>query len=109
MKYNINLNFEEINLPPFRDILIVGKNSPQGKIGLSKSFELLIPDQFQLFEIEENEKVEMVFINRRILNKISWEKVLTVLQEKVFPYVSQWEIIKVDFKVNVMFENVELE
>jgi len=37
-KYSVQLSFEEIRLPPFEDILILGKKCPQGKIGVYRYF-----------------------------------------------------------------------
>lgn len=108
MKYNISLSFQEISLPPFKDILVLGKNSPQGKIGLSKSFELLVPNGFEALEINDD-KVEAIFINKRILKKISKEKVVKILEEKVFSFLSEGEIIKVDFKISIGYDNIEID
>jgi hypothetical protein len=107
-KYSLTLSFEEVKFPPFEDIVIIGKKCPQGKIGLSKSFELLVPDEFKIFEVEDK-IVEAVFINRRILKKINKERVISLLKEKVFPYVSESEILKVDLRVKVLFDSIEQE
>lgn len=105
ISYSINLSFEEIKLPPFQDVLIVARNSRQGKIGLSKSFELLVPNGFQVIETD-HEHVETVFVHKHILAKIPAEKVMAVLTENVFPFVSAGEIIKVDFKVIMSVKNI---
>ena len=68
-KYSIKLSFEEIRLPPFEDILVLGKKNPQGKIGLYKSFELLVPNEFEVFEVDDK-VVEAIFINKRLLKKL---------------------------------------
>ncbi len=107
-RYSIRLNFEEIKLPPFQDILVLGKNSPQGRIGLSKSFELLIPNGFEVVEIA-HDKVEAIFINKRILNKIPSDRIVKILEEKVFPFISEGEMLSVEFKVNVTFNTIEYE
>ena len=106
VKYFINLTFEEVKLHPFDDILVLAKHSSQGKMGIFKSVELLVPNGFELIEIN-NGKVEAVFISKRILTKISKESVLSVLGEKVFPFISEGEILKVDFKVAVSYTNIE--
>lgn len=106
-KFSVQLSFEDIRLPPFEDILILGKKCPQGKIGISKSFELLVPNEFELIEMG-NDTVEAIFINKRVLKKISKEKVLSILEDKVFPYVSENEILKVDFKLKIFYESIEL-
>lgn len=108
MKYSISLGFEEIKLPPFQDILVLSKNCPQGRIGLSKSFELLIPNGFEVVEID-HDKVEAVFINKRILNKIPQEKIIDILAAKVFPFISEGEILRVMFRINVSFNTIEYE
>lgn len=107
-RYRINLSFEEIKLPPFQEILVLAKDCQQGKIGLSKSIELLNPNGFELKDPKEQD-IEAVFVSKKILNKISWENVLAVLQEKVFPYVARGEIVRVEFKVNIDFPEIELE
>lgn len=105
--YSINLSFEEIKLPPFQEILVVGKNSPQGKIGISKSFELLIPNGFEVIENIDCDKVEAVFVNKRIVKKMPIEKIIKILSEKVFPFISEGELIRVDFKVKISFNEIE--
>jgi len=98
--YSIDIRIEEIKLPPFDEILILAKNSPNGKMGIMKSFELLSPNGFELVEVE-HEFVEAVFINKRILKKISLESVLKILTERVFPYISEGELLKVDLKITI--------
>lgn len=108
VKYSISLSFEEIKLPPFQDILVLGRNSPHGKIGLCKSFELLVPNGFDIIEINDD-KVDAVFINKKILTKISSDKIIDILRSKVFQFISEGELIKVDFKVSISYVNIEIE
>ncbi len=106
-RYVIQLDFEEIKLPPFEDILILGKNSAQGRLGLSKSFEIMAPNGYDVFEAEDAE-VEAIFINKRLLRKIPSYTVLEILREKVIPYISQGELLKVNLKLSVQYANVEI-
>jgi hypothetical protein len=107
-KFSVQLSFEEIRLPPFEDILILGKKCPQGRIGVYKSFELLVPNEFETFEIEDK-VVEAIFVSKRILRKLDKDKIIAILREKVFPYVSELEILKVDFKLRIYYDSVEGE
>jgi hypothetical protein len=108
MKYTLNLAFEEIKLPPFEDILVVGRNSQHGKLGLTKALELMLPNRFQTFEVED-ERVQAIFVNKRILEKMDIEKILEILRDKVFKSISEEEMIKVDFLVKIQIENIEGE
>ncbi|MBN2166174.1 MAG: hypothetical protein JW717_07860 [Marinilabiliaceae bacterium] len=107
-RFSIHLAFEEIRLPPFDDILVVGKKCPQGKVGLYKSFEFLVPNEYEVVEID-HEVVEAVYINKKLLKKIEKEKIITLLSSKVFPYISISEIIRVDFKIRVSYDPIEFE
>ncbi|WP_299523587.1 hypothetical protein [uncultured Lutibacter sp.] len=106
VKYIVNLSFEEIKLPPFEEILVLGKHSPHGKQGISKSFDLLIPNGFEIID-SDHENVDCVFVNKRILSKMPKERILKILEANVFPYVSEKEILKVDFKVKISHNIVE--
>lgn len=105
-KFSVQLSFEEVRLPPFDDILVLGKKCPQGAIGVHKSFDLLIPNEFEPFKVDD-EFVEAIFVNKRVLKKLDIEKILTILRAKVFPYVSESEILKVDFKLRIFYDSVE--
>lgn len=103
--YTINLSFEEIKLPPFQDILVLAKNSVQGKIGLSKSFELLVPNGFETIDVDFN-NIETVFVNKNILVKMQKEKIIQILEKNVFPFISEGELISVNFRINIAVKNI---
>ena len=86
---------------------MLGINSPHGKMGILKSFELLAPDGFDVFE-PGHAMVEAVFINKRILKKVEKEIVMKILTEKVFPYISEGELLKVDFKITIFHNAIEI-
>ncbi|MEE1944049.1 hypothetical protein VRU48_02945 [Pedobacter sp. KR3-3] len=108
VKYTVSLSFEEIKLPPFQDILILGRDGAQGRIGLSRSFELLIPNGFETIPIDED-NVEAIFVNKKILRKLPVDRLIAILKEKVFPFVSKEELIRVDCRINIALNNIELE
>jgi len=106
MKFTISLSFEGISLPPFQDILILGKKCPQGKHGVMKCFNLLAPDGFEMVELDD-ETVEAVLLSKRILKRLPAEKIIDILRTRVFPRITRGEIIKVDFNIKMHFENIE--
>jgi hypothetical protein len=107
-KYTINISFEEAKLPPFRDILVMGRHSLQGKIGLGKSFELMVPNSFEMIELDD-EHAEAIFVNKKILVKMPKEKIIAILKDRVFPFVSRGELLKVDFRVAITYSSIEEE
>ncbi|MCB1053818.1 MAG: hypothetical protein H6510_05265 [Acidobacteria bacterium] len=106
--YSVSLMFENVALPPFQDILVLTKKSPHGKLGVISSLNYLQPEQFEVLEVE-HEIVEALLINRRILKRLSAPKIIEILNEKVFPFVEKGEVVKVDFKVRISYENLYLK
>jgi hypothetical protein len=107
-KLSVSISFEEIRLPPFEDILILGSKCPHGRVGVSKCLNLLSPDSFELINVEDS-LVEAVLVNKKILKRMSRENVVKVLKERVFPYITKGEIVKVDFKVTVAYEKIDIK
>ena len=107
-KYSVSMSFAEVMLPPFKDILVLGSKCPQGKIGVSKCLNFLAPDNFELIETEDL-LAEAILVNKKILKRMSAEKVIGILKERVFPYITNGEIIRVDFKVTLSYDNIEVD
>lgn len=101
-RFSVQLSFEEICLPPFEDILILSKKCSQGKHGVTRSFEFLIPNEFEVIDVDDK-IVETIFINKRVLIKMDRDSILKILREKVFPFISENEILKVDFKIKISY------
>jgi hypothetical protein len=104
--FYVSLSFEGVSLPPFQDILLLGRKCPHGKSGISKCLSLLEPDGFEMIELD-HETVEAMLVNKRILKRMPAEKVIKILREKVFPYITKGEIIRVDFHVKISFDTIE--
>lgn len=105
--YQLSLSFENVSMPPFEDILIITYKSPYGKIGVSGSLNLLQPDRFEIVEVDD-EIIEALLVNKRILKRIPVTKLLDILRQKVFPYIEKGEIVKVDFKLKIVYETVDI-
>ena len=103
----VTLSFEKAQLPPFNDILVLGTKCPIGREGISKSIEFLVPNGYEVMHVD-NPPAESIVINKNILKRIDLTSVLNILESKVFPYMSEEEMIRVDFSVKVAYENIIL-
>jgi hypothetical protein len=65
-----------------------------------------LPNGFDIIDINEG-MVEAVFVNKRILAKLPQEKLLKILKDRVFPFVSEGELIKVDLKVTISYISID--
>jgi hypothetical protein len=111
MSYIVNLDFETIKLPPVTDILVLGKKVPQGKQGILHSFDLILPDTFELHEINDPAfpNVDAVIINKMIIAKMPIKETIDILTENVFPYVSRGETIKVNISIHIYQRDISGE
>jgi len=108
INYSISLGFERAYLPPFRDILVIGKRCTLGANGVSKSLDLLVPNGFVMQKIDHPD-VSALIINKAILKRIESQKIVEILEKRVFPFMSDEEIIKVDFHVFVRYDTFDVE
>ena len=103
----VRLKFEEVKLPQSIEILVVGKNSFPGKMAVLKSLELLSPDSFETIE-SDHDMVEAVIVNKKVLRKLSKKNVGQALAEKVFPFISEGELLMVELKTTILGSSIEL-
>lgn len=106
MRYHVSLRFEGIQLPPFQDILILGKKCPQGPQGLLQCFTLLGGDEFEVIPVEDP-KVEVMLVNKKILLRLPRETLIAILRERVFPFITKGELVRVDVRVVLSWEEIE--
>jgi len=100
-----------VKLPPVTDILILAKKYPQGIQGISQAFKLIAPDEFEFVEFREEQYdvIKAVLINKKILKRLPLQKILSILETNVFPYLSKEETVNVNFKVNISVSNIKGE
>lgn len=104
----VTLSFEKTELPPFDDVLVLGLNCPLGMNGVGQCLDLLVPDGYDRFEVEDGD-VAAIIVNKSLLRRISVNQLIKILQKKVFPYVGRKEIVKVDLGVRVAYDTFNLE
>ncbi len=105
-KFSMSLSFEEVKLPPFQDILLLGRKCPHGKTGVSQCLNLLAPEAFEMVEIDDP-IVEVMLVNKRLLKRMPAENVVDILKEKVFPFIAPGEVVKIDFNIRIYFDKIE--
>lgn len=104
--YSVGLSFETISLPPFKDILILCKKCPHGKEGIAGCLRLMAPNEFELVEVD-HEHVEVILVNKLILKRLPTSKIIEILAEHVFPYITHAETVKVDFHVKISIKEIK--
>jgi len=53
--------------------------------------------------------VEAILINKKIIKRLPAQEIIKILKDKVFPYLTTTEIVKVDFEVVVIYKDIEFD
>ena len=106
-EYTISLSFQNVNLPPVTDILVLGRKYPHGKNGVLQAFKYIAPDEFECIEENDHKVIGVIFVSKRILQKISSEDLMPIIKQYVYPYVSDDEAIKVDIDIVLAHKNIK--
>ncbi|MEW6429173.1 MAG: hypothetical protein AB1568_14180 [Thermodesulfobacteriota bacterium] len=110
IEFDINLRFEAIKLPPVTDILVLGKRYPHGKNGILKAFQYIAPDEFQFVDLpESHQTVEAILVSRRISRRLPIARLVDILEQHVFPFISEEEAVKVDLSIVLHSKNIKGE
>ncbi len=108
VRYDIRVSFKTVKLPPFNDILVLGRRSSHGRNGINKVLQLLAPDGFEAIDVAD-ENISTIFVSTALLAKVDADKIVHTLRKRVFPYVTSTEVVKVDFHVDVSLNAIEFE
>ncbi|MFW5859977.1 MAG: hypothetical protein ACOCYP_08115 [Planctomycetota bacterium] len=106
MRYTASISFEPIKLPPFRDLLIVGRRCHYGPEGLYRCYNYLAPDEFRVCRLEHPE-VDAVLVANRLLKRMPCDHLLDLIEQKVLPFVNSEELVRVDLDVTWHIEGIE--
>jgi len=88
-------------VPPINDALVVGKNAPIGSEAWRRALALLHVYPFELIKLEDD-IIEEILVQTRILRKIPKEKLLALILKKVKPFMSAEEVIHLDIQAELL-------
>ena len=103
-KHFIQTRVKEFILPPFRDGLVLGKNSPIGSKAMRQALELLVASPFEHIAIED-EIIQDILIRKSLLRRISHDKLIDFVLKNIKPFMGEEEILYLELDVEVQFES----
>ncbi len=74
----LHMEIQHFELPPIRDVLLVGKNTPIGPKAIYRALEELTPGIFELIFVEHNH-IEALIIRKTHLRKIDKDHLVRLL------------------------------
>ncbi|POZ50359.1 hypothetical protein [Methylovulum psychrotolerans] len=102
-KHFIQTRIKEFILPPFRDGLVLGKNSPIGSKAMRQALELLVATPFEHIEIEDD-VIQYILVRKTLLRRIDQDKLVEFVLKSIKPFMGEEEILYLELDVEVQFE-----
>lgn len=100
----LRVRAREFVLPPVRDVLVIGARSPVGCVAMQRALSLLSPDTFEAIEISDHPVITDVVVRQNLLRRISRERRIGFIIERIAPLMGEVEILHLDVEVELEIE-----
>lgn len=104
-KAYINARVSEYAIPPIRDMLVLGKDSPIGCIAMRRALELLIKTPFEHIELENDDVISDILVRVPILKRVPKEQLINYVLTHIKPLLGQEEVLHVEVDVSVFLSS----
>jgi len=102
-KHVLKARVQEFNIPPIRDALVLGRDSPIGCEAIRKAINLLGASPFDHIELQD-EIISNIVVRRAILLRIPQEMLIAFVLNRVKPLMGREEILQLDLESEVLLE-----
>jgi hypothetical protein len=99
-KIDITARVGEYAIPPLKDMLILGKESPIGCIAMRRAIELLVKAPFEHIELEDD-VISDILVRRHLLRRVSRDALIDFVVTHMKPLMGTEEVLHAELDVNV--------
>lgn len=96
----LSMNITEFEMPPMRDVIVIGVAAPIGPEAARKMVEALSPEQYEVL-IVEHEKVEALVVRKPILQLIDKSKLVSEILEEVSKIMTPKIVLRISLNVSL--------
>jgi hypothetical protein len=98
-KINMPVQVGKYAIPALKDRLVLGKQSPIGRIAMRRAIELLVKAPFEPIELK-NEVISDRLVRQQPLRRISKEELIDFVMTHVKPLMKPDEVLHAELEVN---------
>ena len=106
-KHILKARVQEFNIPPIRDGLVLGRDSPIGCAAIRKALSLFGGPPFEHIEVQD-EIISDIVVRHAILRRIPKETLIAFVLNRVKPLMGIEEILQLDLEAEVLLEEESL-
>ena len=98
------LRAHEFILPPVRDALVIGRNSPVGCMAMQRALGLLSTALFESIEIPDHPTISDFNVRKDILRRVSRERLVQFIVQRIAPLMGDTEVLHLDLEIVIEVE-----
>ncbi|ABO49550.1 conserved hypothetical protein [Desulforamulus reducens MI-1] len=99
-KAELSIRLSEFEIPPMRDVLLVGKKAPIGPEAVRHMVDALSPDQYEIIRMD-HPLFEAAVIKKSMLKLMPQEKLLPILLEEGERVSSDSSLLKAQINIEI--------
>jgi hypothetical protein len=102
---SVRIRCQEFAMPPVRDAIVLGKNSPIGCEAMRKALMILQPTQFEHIELaDKDDVIGDLLVRSSILKKIPVNKFVEPILKRLKPLMASDECLHLDVTSELMVD-----
>ena len=104
-KAEISLKLSEFEIPPMRDILIIGRRASIGPQAAKRMADAVSPDHFIIIPIKD-EIIEAILLRKTLLQLVPQKHLIPTIIEETRRIMHKENVIKIDIDINISVKKI---
>lgn len=102
-KHHLSARITEYKMPPIKDALVLGRDTPIGCHAMRRALSLLIKSPYEHIELED-EVISDILVRQSLLRRLSREQLIQFVLRNIKPLMAEDEVLHLDIEVEVVVE-----
>ena len=104
-KILIDAEIAEYVIPPFKNMLVLGIDSPIGCIAARQALKLLVRMPFQHIEIRDDDVISDILVREALLRRVKERSLIDFVLTKVKPLMNADEIMQINMNIRILLSS----
>lgn len=104
-KAEVHLKLSEFEIPPMRDILVIGKRAPIGIEAAKRMASAVSPKRFIIIPVNDK-TIEAIMLREALLQLVPKKRLISMVTEEAGKIMQKEDVIKVDIDVDISVKRI---
>lgn len=104
-KAEVNLRLSEFEIPPMRDILVIGKKAPIGIEAAKCMASAVSPKRFIIVPVNDK-TIEAIMLREALLQLVPKKQLISTVIEEAGKIMRKEDVIKIDINIDILVKRI---